>query len=356
MATVAERRGLDEWFHIPVWVPAQRNCGDEGAHLWIGPRVPSSSNPGQISNGCWASGSRSGESSSSRSGLVFNSVAKGIAIRSTVTMRSALASCLRPWMSAGLRIHTVIHASEASGTSFSSCEPDEDRLGRGIYGVLSLCRALVDERTRNVSLTLLTRAAHAIVPGEPVDPAGTMMAAVAGVIANECPSIACRCIDLPVREDAEQSVAWPAALVEEILTPVEEQVVAFRGPERWVRQFERASPRARAPNDSLLRPHGVYLVTGGLGGMGWTLAEFLGRTRQAKLILVARSAFRKEVSGRDSNALPVRMTPSVAVSRKLSPLNAQVPKCRCFGVMSRARRTCAGFSNARMRAMGAFMA
>jgi NAD(P)-dependent dehydrogenase (short-subunit alcohol dehydrogenase family)/aryl carrier-like protein len=35
----------------------------------------------------------------------------------------------------------------------------------------------------------------------------------------------------------------------------------------------------------------VYLVTGGLGGIGWTLAEYLARTFQARLVLVGRRAF-----------------------------------------------------------------
>lgn len=38
-----------------------------------------------------------------------------------------------------------------------------------------------------------------------------------------------------------------------------------------------------------LKPGGVYLVTGGLGGIGLTLAEYLASTCKAKLILLSRS-------------------------------------------------------------------
>ena len=37
------------------------------------------------------------------------------------------------------------------------------------------------------------------------------------------------------------------------------------------------------------RSGGVYLITGGLGGIGLTLAEHLARTQQAKLVLLGRS-------------------------------------------------------------------
>ena len=40
-----------------------------------------------------------------------------------------------------------------------------------------------------------------------------------------------------------------------------------------------------------VRTRGVYLITGGMGGIGLELAEFLARTVQAKLILVGRSTF-----------------------------------------------------------------
>jgi len=40
-----------------------------------------------------------------------------------------------------------------------------------------------------------------------------------------------------------------------------------------------------------LRSEGVYLVTGGLGGIGLELAEYLARTVKAKLVLIGRSAF-----------------------------------------------------------------
>ncbi|NJN68208.1 MAG: SDR family NAD(P)-dependent oxidoreductase, partial [Chloroflexaceae bacterium] len=45
-----------------------------------------------------------------------------------------------------------------------------------------------------------------------------------------------------------------------------------------------------ASDRSRLRDGGVYLILGGLGGIGLTLAEHLARTRRARLALVGRSA------------------------------------------------------------------
>ena len=40
-----------------------------------------------------------------------------------------------------------------------------------------------------------------------------------------------------------------------------------------------------------LRDKGVYLITGGLGGMGLVLAESIAKSVRARLVLVGRSAF-----------------------------------------------------------------
>ncbi|MEO8382098.1 MAG: SDR family NAD(P)-dependent oxidoreductase [Acidobacteriota bacterium] len=58
--------------------------------------------------------------------------------------------------------------------------------------------------------------------------------------------------------------------------------------ERFVRVLR---PQSRPEGTSLpLRQQGVYLITGGLGGLGLIFAEYLARQFQAKLVLVGRSA------------------------------------------------------------------
>ncbi|MEM8603340.1 MAG: SDR family NAD(P)-dependent oxidoreductase, partial [Cyanobacteria bacterium P01_H01_bin.121] len=68
-----------------------------------------------------------------------------------------------------------------------------------------------------------------------------------------------------------------------------EIAVAYRGRHRWVQRFEpvAAEPSKIAP--PRLRPEGVYLITGGLGGLGLAMAKQLAQSVQARLILVSRS-------------------------------------------------------------------
>src|SRR6185436_15470155 len=67
-----------------------------------------------------------------------------------------------------------------------------------------------------------------------------------------------------------------------------DSIVAYRGPHRWIRWAE-PTPLAAPNGRSLMREGGVYLITGGLGGIGLVLAEHLAEAYKARLVLTARS-------------------------------------------------------------------
>jgi polyketide synthase PksN len=62
--------------------------------------------------------------------------------------------------------------------------------------------------------------------------------------------------------------------------------VRYAGGKRWIGEVAEAAPRRES---NPLRRQGVYLITGGLGGIGVRLAEHLARKYQARLALCGRS-------------------------------------------------------------------
>jgi len=106
------------------------------------------------------------------------------------------------------------------------------------------------------------------------------------VIPQEFSHIACRQVDL----DALAAIGDDqiAGLVTELSTPGTDRVVAYRQGRRWSACSSRRqwSPLARPAVAGA--PEGVYLITGGLGGIGLVLADHLARTAKAKLVLTSR--------------------------------------------------------------------
>ena len=81
-------------------------------------------------------------------------------------------------------------------------------------------------------------------------------------------------------------------LEREVLAASENDIVAHRAGERYARRFEaRPLPERAGDSNASLVDEGTYLITGGLGGLGLTLADRLAReVRGAKLVLVGRTA------------------------------------------------------------------
>ncbi|WP_206410053.1 SDR family NAD(P)-dependent oxidoreductase, partial [Lysobacter enzymogenes] len=59
--------------------------------------------------------------------------------------------------------------------------------------------------------------------------------------------------------------------------------------ERFVRQVRDAAVFAPLAGDGAVKQHGVYLITGGLGGLGYRFAEHLAQRYHARLVLSGRS-------------------------------------------------------------------
>ncbi|HEX4382373.1 MAG TPA: SDR family NAD(P)-dependent oxidoreductase [Myxococcales bacterium] len=131
-------------------------------------------------------------------------------------------------------------------------------------------------------LWLVTRGAQAAGGGD-VSVAQAPLLGLARVIALEHPDLRCTRIDL----DREQQPREIAALAAELLARDDEEEIALRGEERFVARLRRRTPAFEQP--PVLRPDATYLVTGGLGGLGLSVAGWLVDRGARHLLLLGRT-------------------------------------------------------------------
>ncbi|HET7544173.1 MAG TPA: SDR family NAD(P)-dependent oxidoreductase [Polyangiaceae bacterium] len=143
-------------------------------------------------------------------------------------------------------------------------------------------------RAEGPPVRYLVVASHAqrVRTSDQLDPARAAAPALLRAIEQELPAVRCRHVDVPFGEEELVRVAQRLAL--EAYAEPDEPEVAYRGDQRSCTGFERVRWPA-VPEDSRLRSAGVYVLTGGLGGVGVALARYLLEHLRATVLLVGRS-------------------------------------------------------------------
>ena len=160
-----------------------------------------------------------------------------------------------------------------------------------LHALMSLGRALLLEApTAPLRLVIATSGAQSVV-GEPVThPYRALANGPVLVLPAEHESVQASLTDLDASGGDNWDSVSAATLVAEAQADDADQFVAIRSGQRWARRFESISLPPSRPAELPLRDGGVYLVTGGLGGIGVTFAEWLARRARARLVLTSRSA------------------------------------------------------------------
>jgi phthiocerol/phenolphthiocerol synthesis type-I polyketide synthase E len=208
----------------------------------------------------------------------------------------------------------------------------DDELARGFYTLLYAIQELsVRQGARPIRLDLVAKGIHPVgAAQEDVVPERALLLGPALVVPQDLPFVSSRTIEVVGLPDA-QTVEEVFA---ELCCPQEDRAVAFAAGQRWVRGYERYTLPATT-EDTLptrLREGGVYLITGGLGGIGMTLADYLVRACKARLVLTALEAVPDAAyweGGRDDLPEDPVLAERVTRVRKLVELGGEVLALRC---------------------------
>ncbi|HEY3919577.1 MAG TPA: SDR family NAD(P)-dependent oxidoreductase, partial [Stellaceae bacterium] len=158
----------------------------------------------------------------------------------------------------------------------------------------SLAVTLVKNLARRTAVRLWIVTQGAVVADRsPVNPGQAPSFTLARVIAHEAPELDCVGIDLDPRLPLDAD-----ALVSVLGAPPSEPQVALRKGTRLVPRLKqyRARPVA-SPKRSTIRADVTYLVTGGLGGLGLRVADWLVAAGARRLVLLARKPPSPEARG-----------------------------------------------------------
>ncbi len=195
----------------------------------------------------------------------------------------------------------IVHAFSITGDQSSLSTAALRRLG--FDSLLMLAQAIGEEDwDQPIKLLVLSDHMQRVAGEAQLMPAKSMLLGPASVIPREFTNLRCTSMDIEVpRPGSRPHGLLIKALAAELDADLLDGVVAWRGAQRWVQGFAPlplnhaeagGSPDAMpvAGSAPRLRERGVYLITGGLGGVGLALAGHLATHFKAKLVLLGRSA------------------------------------------------------------------
>lgn len=165
------------------------------------------------------------------------------------------------------------------------------QLDLSFYSLLSLAQALGEIKLDHCTLSILANGVYDVLGQETLVPEKATLLGPCMVIPQEYSALRCHLLEvaLPALSSAPALETLLEQLEKELAVEPEERVVALRGTRRWLPTFEEVQISEPARAAQGLRARGVYLITGGLGGIGLAMAEYLATTVQARLVLTSRA-------------------------------------------------------------------
>jgi acyl transferase domain-containing protein/aryl carrier-like protein len=167
----------------------------------------------------------------------------------------------------------------------------KNALDRSFYSLLFLAQELDEPSLKyKLQVAMVSSCMQKVAPGESLHPEKATLMGICQTIPHEMPNITVRNIDVAIPTAGSRQETWTVEqILAEIETDQKDCIVAYRGYDRLVQTFEPTPMPDSQGLEHKLREQGVYLITGGLGGIGLTLAQYLAKTVRAKLVLVNRS-------------------------------------------------------------------
>ena len=274
------RRPANEWLYVPAWT--------------LAPRPPAAA----IGRERWlvfedAAGVSAAVSAKARAlGIQIVSVTAGGSFAGIVDDRCQIDPAepgdyrrlLEALAQASFEPERVVHLW---GLRDDGTERFEGQQTLGFFSLVRLLQAAgvaSDGRAnRSIELVVVTAGAHEVTGAERLRPGAATALAVCQVAPHEYPGVRCRSVDIEPGDGQESG-----QLLREILSRSADSAIAYRNGRRWAPSFARVEPGDTA--SARLRDRGVYLITGGVGGVGLELAFALVRGHNARVALVHRSA------------------------------------------------------------------
>lgn len=171
-------------------------------------------------------------------------------------------------------------------------------LNHGYYCLVELAKAMGKLNIQSgVDLIVVTNEGYMVTGDENCHPANATIYGLVKILSDEYSFLRSRLIDIQLPEVIiDKHSELIDRLVHDCLNFPSQNAAtvlsAYRGfsrLSRWERYWQPVKLEPASNPSTVLKENGVYLISGGLGGIGFTLAKSMAAIKNVKLVLIGRS-------------------------------------------------------------------
>lgn len=169
------------------------------------------------------------------------------------------------------KVTRVIHICSLSGNEYEDTLDNlEQGLERGVYSLFYLIKALTAQQISNgINIKIVTTYAVQVSNGRTeIRPERSALFGLGKVIGWENKTLHVNCIDIDDKTDLDN-------VINEFRAQDKEYKVAYRNNKRYVERLVSKNFPSPSQAGFKLQTDGVYIITGGAGGIGLEIATFL---------------------------------------------------------------------------------
>ncbi|MCX7922793.1 MAG: SDR family NAD(P)-dependent oxidoreductase [Clostridia bacterium] len=195
---------------------------------------------------------------------------------------------------------------------------------KGVYSLFYTIRSIVKSRIRGeVKVTLISENVNEVTKEEAyLYPYSAALFGLGKVVDQEYPQIMCRCIDIDAATTADQ-------ILNELRAKDYTHQVAYRNGKRYIEHLGIMNIKEQPIQEAEIKSEGVYVITGGTGGIGVEMAKYIAQKNTTNIALINRSRMpaREEWEAILESGADERLCSRIKAVQDIEELGANVICC-----------------------------
>lgn len=184
-----------------------------------------------------------------------------------------------------LQVTQVIHMMTIDNENVDDISKLNISMMKGVYSLFYLSKAIMKNIKSNIQLLLVADYAYGIEGKEDIiKPHNASFFGIGKVIGEECSKISVRCIDIDGSLKIDD-------LINEMNCKSRADIVGYRNENRYIQQLNKVDLSKLNDEKAVIRKNGVYIISGGMGGIGLEIAKYLSSKEKVNLIIIGRSEY-----------------------------------------------------------------